>query len=291
MKGILLAGGNGTRLYPVTKSISKQLIPIYDKPMIYYPLSVLMIGGIRDILIITTPNDLNQYMNLLGDGSDLGLNLTYKIQKKPNGLAEAFIIGEDFIGSDPVCLILGDNIFYGDGLQKYLTNAIINTKENICTVFGYYVTDPERYGVVGFDSNEKVNSIEEKPKNPKSNYAITGLYFYTNDVIQIAKNVKPSKRGEIEISSINESYLNKGNLSVELLGRGYAWLDTGTHDSLNDASNLIRTTEKRLGLKIGCIEEIAFQKKWITEKELQILAKRYKKTEYGDYLYKLLKLS
>jgi len=289
MKGIILAGGNGTRLYPVTKSVSKQLIPVYDKPMIYYPLSVLMIGGIRDILIITTPKDLDQYINLLGDGSNLGLNINYKIQENPKGLADAFIIGEDFIGSDSVCLILGDNIFYGDGLQKYLKNAITNIDKNICTVFGYYVIDPERYGVVGFDSNDKVNSIEEKPEKPKSNYAVTGLYFYTNDVVQIAKNVKPSDRGEIEISSINESYLNKGNLSVELLGRGYAWLDTGTHDSLNDASNLIRTTEKRLGLKIGCIEEIAYQKKWITENGLQALAKIYNKTEYGEYLYKLLK--
>ena len=289
MKGIILAGGNGTRLYPVTKSVSKQLIPVYDKPMIYYPLSVLMMAGIRDVLIITTPRDRDQYMDLLGDGSNIGLNLFYKIQENPKGLADAFILGEEFIGSDSVCLILGDNIFYGDGLQKYLKTAIEKTSKNICTVFGYYVTDPKRYGVVGFDMKGKVNSIEEKPKDPKSNYAVTGLYFYTNDVIQISKNVKPSDRGEIEISSINETYLQRGNLSVELLGRGYAWLDTGTHDSLNEASNLIRTTEKRLGLKIGCLEEIAYRKKWITDNELQIIAETYSKTEYGQYLNKLLK--
>ena len=289
LKGIILAGGSGTRLYPITKGISKQLLPLYDKPMIYYPLSVLMLSGIRDILIISNPEYIENYKMLFGDGSQLGLNIEYKIQKEPKGLAEAFIIGEKFIGNDDVCLVLGDNVFFGHGLTDILKNATENIKnENKATVFGYYVNDPERYGVVEFDENGKVISIEEKPKNPKSNYAVVGLYFYPNDVIKKSHNVKPSDRGEIEITSINKMYLKENRLKVELLGRGYAWFDTGTHDSLLDASDFIRAIEKRTGLKIACIEEIAYNSGWINKKDLVELAKYLIKTEYGKYLLEIV---
>ena len=290
MKGIILAGGSGTRLYPITKGISKQLLPLYDKPMIYYPLSVLMLSKIRDILIISNPEYIENYKMLFGNGNQIGLNIEYKIQKEPRGLAEAFIIGEEFIRNDDVCLILGDNVFFGHGLPEMLKDAKENVeKENIATVFGYYVNDPERYGVVEFDEDGKVISIEEKPKNPKSNYAVVGLYFYPNDVVQKAKEVKPSKRGELEITSINEMYLKEDRLKVELLGRGYAWFDTGTHDSLLDASDFIRAIEKRTGLKIACIEEIAYQNNWLDKKQLIKLAEPLKKTGYGQYLLRLIK--
>ena len=285
MKGIILAGGSGTRLYPITKGISKQLAPIYDKPMIYYPLSVLMLAGITDILIISTPEDLPRFEHLLGDGQEIGMRFSYKIQPSPDGLAQAFILGEEFIGNDDVCLVLGDNIFYGDGLVSMLAQAVNNVKkEKIATVFGYYVKDPERYGVAEFDENGIVLSIEEKPKEPKSNFAVVGLYFYPNSVVQIAKEVKPSQRGELEITTINQEYLNKKSLKVELMGRGYAWLDTGTHESLLEASNFIQTIEKRQGLKIACIEEIAFEMGYINKDELLALATPLIKNQYGQYL-------
>jgi len=285
MKGIILAGGAGTRLYPITKSISKQIIPVYDKPMIYYPLSTLMLAGIRDILIISTPQDLGLYENLLADGSHLGINLQYAEQPSPDGLAQAFIIGEKFIGKDSVCLILGDNIYFGYGFQGTLVKAS-NIKSG-ARVFGYYVKDPERYGVVEFDDSGKVLSIEEKPEVPKSNYAITGLYFYTNDVVEKAKALKPSKRGELEITDLNRLFLDEKRLDVELLGRGMAWLDTGTHESLLQASNFIATIEYRQGLKVACIEEIAYLKGYINKQQLLALAEEMKKNQYGEYLFNL----
>ena len=284
MKGIILAGGSGTRLYPITKGVSKQLLPVYDKPMIYYPLSVLMLAGIQEILIISTTEDLPNFEKLLGDGSEIGITLIYKEQPSPDGLAQAFIIGEAFIGSDDVCLVLGDNIFYGYGFSETLQNAKKNVEEGKSTVFGYYVNDPERYGVASFDNNGIVTSIEEKPENPKSNYAVVGLYFYTNDVVQIAKNIKPSHRGELEITSVNQEYLKQQNLKVELLGRGFAWLDTGTHDSLMEAGQFIETIEKRQGLKVACLEEIAFRMKYIDKAQLKKLAEPLKKNGYGQYL-------
>ena len=289
MKGIILAGGSGSRLYPITKGVSKQLLPVYDKPMIYYPLSVLMLAGIRKILIISTPEDLPNFEKLLGDGSDIGINLFYKEQPSPDGLAQAFIIGEEFIGNDDVCLVLGDNIFYGSGFSGMLKNANKNISKGKSTVFGYYVKDPERFGVAEFDNKGNVISIEEKPENPKSNYAVVGLYFYTNNVIQIAKKVKPSSRGELEITSINQEYLKNNNLKVELLGRGFAWLDTGTHDSLLEAGQFIESIEKRKGLKVACLEEIAFRMKYIDAEQVNKLAKPMKKNEYGQYLLKLAK--
>ena len=287
MKGIILAGGTGTRLHPLTKSISKQLLPIYDKPMVYYPLSVLMLAGIKEVLIISTPDDLSGYKKLFGNGSDIGMKFEYVEQPSPDGLAQAFVLGEDFIGEDNVCLILGDNIYYGHGFSPKLKKAA--SQISGATVFGYEVKDPERFGVVEFDKNKTVISIEEKPENPKSNYAVTGLYFYDNDVIEIAKNVKPSVRGELEITSINEEYLRKGKLHVELLGRGFAWLDTGTHDSLMDASQFVQTIEHRQGYKVACIEEIAFRSGWIDKKQLIGLAKTLKKTGYGQYLLEIAK--
>jgi glucose-1-phosphate thymidylyltransferase len=289
MKGIILAGGSGTRLYPITKGVSKQLLPVYDKPMIYYPMSVLMLAGIQEILIISTPEDLPNFEKLFGDGSKIGISLTYKEQPSPDGLAQAFIIGEEFIESDDVCLVLGDNIFYGYGFTGMLQNARNNVTKGKSTVFGYYVNDPERYGVAEFDSNGIVTSIEEKPIDPKSNFAVVGLYFYTNDVVQIAKKIKPSHRGELEITSINEEYLKQQNLKVELLGRGFAWLDTGTHDSLMDAGQFIETIEKRQGLKVACLEEIAFQMNYIDRAQLIKLAEPLKKNSYGQYLLKLAK--
>jgi glucose-1-phosphate thymidylyltransferase len=285
MKGIILAGGAGTRLYPITRSISKQIIPVYDKPMIYYPLSVLMLAGIREILIISTPVDISLYENLFGDGSQLGLKIAYKIQPSPDGLAQAFILGDEFIGKDNVCMILGDNIFYGYNFRSILEDAA--AIENGAYVFGYYVNDPERYGVVEFDETGKVISIEEKPEQPKSNYAVTGLYFYSNDVIQKAKNLKPSKRGELEITDLNRLYLEENRLNVKLLGRGFAWLDTGTHDSLLQASNFIATIEQRQGLKVSCIEEIAYKKGFIDKEQLIKLAQPLSKNQYGQYLLRL----
>lgn len=287
MKGIVLAGGSGTRLYPITKSISKQLLPVYDKPMIYYPISILMLSGIKEILIISTKEDLPNFKKLLGDGSDLGISLLYKIQPSPDGLAQAFLLGEEFIGNDDVCLILGDNIFYGHGLSTLIKSAINNVEQNRkATVFGYYVNDPKRYGVAEFNKNGDVVSIEEKPDTPKSNYAIVGLYYYTNEVIKIAKTIKPSERGELEITSVNEAYLSQNNLKLELMGRGNAWLDTGTHDSLLEASNYVSTIEKRQGLKIACLEEIAFDKGFISKEQALKLAEKTNKTSYGEYLKK-----
>jgi len=286
-KGIILAGGSGTRLNPITHSLSKQLIPVYDKPMIYYPLSVLMLAGIQDILIITTPQDQQSFINLLGSGNQLGLNISYEAQPSPDGLAQAFIIGEKFIGDDNVCLVLGDNIFYGHGMDKLLENAM--QKEKGASVFGYYVSDPECYGVIDFDKNRNAIDLEEKPENPKSNYVVTGLYFYDNDVIEIAKNIKPSHRGELEITDVNKVYLERGDLNVEVMGRGYTWLDTGTHASLLQASNFIQVMEERQGLKIACPEEIAFMKGFIDAAQVEKLANHLLKSGYGQYLMSLLK--
>lgn len=285
MKGIILAGGSGTRLYPVTKSISKQIVPIYDKPMIYYPLSTLMLANIREVLIISTPRDIKFYRDLLGDGSQLGLKISYEIQPSPDGLAQAFIIGEEFIGNDKVCLVLGDNIFYGRGFSGTLKQA--SGLESGAVIFGYYVNNPHDFGVVEYDKDGNVISLEEKPENPKSNYAIPGLYFYDNDVIQIAKSVKPSARGELEITSVNEEYLKRGKLRVELFGRGMAWLDTGTHDGLLEASNFVQTLQKRTGLYVSCIEEIAYKNGWIKKDALLGLAEGLKKSDYGKYLIKI----
>ena len=287
MKGIVLAGGSGTRLYPITRGISKQLIPIYDKPMIYYPLSTLMLAGIIDILVISTLEYTPLFKQLLGDGSEWGISLTYKVQEKPNGLAEAFILGADFIGDDSVCLILGDNIYYGSGLSKLVQEAA--QKTDGATVFGYHVNDPERFGVVDFDSNMKALSIEEKPENPKSNYAVTGLYFYDNTVVEKAKNLKPSDRGELEITDINKLYLDEGKLDVKLMGRGYAWLDTGTHDSMMEAASFIATIQKRQNLKVACLEEIAYRMGYISKEKLVELAQPMKKNDYGQYLLRLAK--
>lgn len=290
MKGIVLAGGSGTRLHPITKGVSKQILPIYDKPMIYYPISVLMLAGIREILIISTPDDIGNFEKLLGDGSELGVRFEYKIQPSPDGLAQAFILGEEFIGKDDVCLVLGDNIFYGQGLSKLLRSARLNVEqEKKATVFGYYVDDPERYGVAEFNSDGTVISIEEKPAKPKSNFAVVGLYFYPNDVVQVAKNVKPSARGELEITSVNADFLKQNRLMVEIMGRGYAWLDTGTHDSLIEAGSFIQTIEKRQGLKVACLEEIAYEEGFIDAKQLKELAKPLAKTGYGQYLLKRIK--
>ncbi|MFT8953948.1 glucose-1-phosphate thymidylyltransferase RfbA [Liquorilactobacillus satsumensis] len=287
MKGIILAGGSGTRLYPITRGISKQLVPVYDKPMIYYPLSTLMLAGIRDILLITTARDCASFQALLGDGSDFGVNLTYLVQPKPNGLAEAFILGEDFIGADSVCLILGDNIYYGSGLTQLLVQAA--NKHDGATIFGYHVNDPELFGVVTFDDKMKALSIEEKPTHPRSNYAVTGLYFYDNDVIEIAKGLQPSARGELEITDINNTYLKEGKLDVQLMGRGYAWLDTGTHDALLQAASFIATIQKRQNLKIACLEELAFRKGYISREKLESLGLAMRKNDYGQYLLRLAK--
>ena len=290
MKGIILAGGSGTRLYPITKGVSKQLLPVYDKPMIYYPLSVLMLAGIKEILIISTPEDLPNFKKLLGTGNDLGIQLDYKEQPSPDGLAQAFIIGEEFIGEEDVCMVLGDNIFYGHGLPEILENAKYNVeKKNKATVFGYYVKDPERYGVAEFDDKSNVISIEEKPIKAKSNYAVVGLYFYPNNVVQLAKKIKPSGRGELEITSINQEYLKENSLKVELMGRGFAWLDTGTHDSLMEAGQFIETIEKRQGLKVACIEEIAYHMGYIDDKQIRKLAEPLIKSDYGKYLLNLIK--
>lgn len=288
MKGIVLAGGSGTRLYPITKGVSKQLLPIFDKPMIYYPISVLMLAGIRDILIISTPYDLPSFKRLLGDGSDYGVHFEYAEQPSPDGLAQAFIIGEKFIGNDSVCLVLGDNIFYGTGFTSMLKNAVQNAeKEKKATVFGYWVSDPERYGVVEFDDSNNVRSIEEKPIDPKSNYAVVGLYFYPNKVVGVAKSIKPSQRGELEITTVNQEFLKDEELKVKLLGRGFAWLDTGTHDSLSEASTFVEVIEKRQGLKIACLEAIAFKQGWISSEKIRELAKPMQKNQYGQYLLRV----
>ncbi|WP_392420034.1 glucose-1-phosphate thymidylyltransferase RfbA [Capnocytophaga canis] len=290
MKGIILAGGSGTRLYPITKGISKQLLPIYDKPMIYYPLSVLMLAGIREVLVISTPQDLPGFQRLLGDGNDYGISISYAEQPSPDGLAQAFIIGEQFIGNDDVCLVLGDNIFYGQSFTKMLLQSVETAeKERKATVFGYYVKDPERYGVAEFDAEGNVLSIEEKPEKPKSHYAVVGLYFYPNKVVNVAKNIKPSARGELEITTVNQQFLKDNELKVQLLGRGFAWLDTGTHDSLSEASNFVETIEKRQGLKISCLEEIAYRRGWISAEKIKELAQPMLKNQYGQYLINLLK--
>ena len=289
MKGIVLAGGSGTRLYPITKGVSKQLLPIYDKPMVYYPISALMLAGIRDILIISTPFDLPAFKRLLGDGSDYGVHFLYAEQPSPDGLAQAFIIGEEFIGDDAACLVLGDNIFQGNGFSRLLREAVKDAEEeDKATVFGYWVADPERYGVAEFDKNGNVLSIEEKPKEPKSNYAVVGLYFYPNKVVKVAKSIKPSARGELEITSVNQAFLNDGELKVQLLGRGFAWLDTGTHDSLSEASTFIEVIEKRQGLKIACLESIAYEKGWISDDDLRRIAQPMAKNQYGQYLLRLI---
>lgn len=289
MKGIILAGGSGTRLYPITKGVSKQLLPVYDKPMIYYPLSVLMLAGIKEILVITTPHDLESFKRLLGDGSDFGVRLEYAVQPSPDGLAQAFIIGKDFIGDDAACLVLGDNIFHGAGFVEKLNDAVDAAEnQNKATVFGYWVNDPERYGVASFDKNGNCLTIEEKPKNPKSNYAVVGLYFYPNKVVKVAQEIKPSARGELEITTVNQRFLDDGELKIQLLGRGFAWLDTGTHDSLAEAGSYIETIEKRQGLKVGCLEGIAFRKGWITEEKLREVAQPMLKNPYGQYLLKII---
>lgn len=288
MKGIVLAGGSGTRLYPITKGVSKQLLPIYDKPMIYYPISVLMLAGIRDILIISTPQDLPGFQRLLGSGKDYGIRFEYAEQPSPDGLAQAFIIGDSFIGKDAACLVLGDNIFYGQGFRPMLEQAVRDAEENNkATVFGYHVADPERYGVAEFDKNGNCISLEEKPKNPKSNYAVTGLYFYPNKVVEVAKSIKPSARGELEITTVNQRFLEDKQLKIQLLGRGFAWLDTGTHDSLSEASTFVEVVEKRQGLKIACLEEIAYKQKWISRKEVQRAASLMANNQYGEYLLRL----